>query len=127
MGMGSSNMTTQVTDTAQVFSHHLQALGAGKLDEVLDDYTEDSVLITPDATITGLHGIRAAFEGFLSGLFKPGTYELTFDVRRLEGEVAYIVWHAKCAAADIVFGTDTFIVRNGKIAVQTFAVKVEPR
>jgi hypothetical protein len=45
----------------------------------------------------------------------------------VEGEVAYIIWHAKCASADIVFGTDTFIIRDGKIAVQTFAVKIEPR
>jgi ketosteroid isomerase-like protein len=120
-------MTTEVTDTAQVLSHHLRALGAGKLDEVLDDYVEDSVMVTPDGTIKGLSGIRVAFEGFLSGLFKPGTYELTLDSRHVEGEVAYIVWHAKCAAADIVFGTDTFIVKDGKIEVQTFAAKVEPR
>jgi hypothetical protein len=31
------------------------------------------------------------------------------------------------AAANIVLGTDTFIVKVGKIVVQTFAAKVEPR
>jgi ketosteroid isomerase-like protein len=120
-------METRVTDTAQVLSHHLKALGSGNLVEVLDDYVEDSVLVTPDATIKGLRGIRAVFEGFLSGLFEPGTYELVMEARRVEGEVAYIVWHAKCASADILFGTDTFIVKDGKIAVQTFAAKIEPR
>jgi ketosteroid isomerase-like protein len=120
-------MGTQVTDTAQVLSHHLRALGGGKLDEVLDDYVEDSVLITPDGPIKGRRGIRAAFEGFLSGLFKPGTYELTVDARHVDGEVAYITWHAKCASADIALGTDTFMVKDGKILVQTFAAKVVPR
>ena len=120
-------MTTQVTDTAEVLNHHLRALGSGKLDEVVDDYVEDSILVTPDGTIKGLDGIRAAFEGFLSGMFKPGTYELTFDARHVDGEVAYILWHAKCASADITQGTDTFIVKDGKILVQTFAAKVEPR
>ena len=120
-------MTTQVTDTGQVLSHHIRALGSGALDEIVDDYIEDSVLITPDGTVKGLSGIRAAFQGFLSGLFKPGTYELTFDVRLVEGEVAYLIWHAKCASANIVYGTDTFIVKDGKILVQTFAAKVEPR
>jgi ketosteroid isomerase-like protein len=120
-------MATQVTDTGQVLSHHLQALGGGKLDEILDDYVEDSVLVTPNGVIKGLGGIRAAFAGFLSGLFKPGTYDLTLDARHVEGEVAYIIWHAKCSSADIVFGTDTFIVKGGKILVQTFAAKVEPR
>ncbi|HXB04560.1 MAG TPA: nuclear transport factor 2 family protein [Candidatus Angelobacter sp.] len=120
-------MATQLTETAQVLDHHLQALGHGNLDEILDDYLEDSVLITPDGTIKGLNGIRAAFQGFLSGLFKPGTYALTFDARHVNGEVAYIVWHAKCASADIALGTDTFMVKDGKILVQTFAAKVVPR
>jgi ketosteroid isomerase-like protein len=120
-------MATQVTDTGQVLNHHLEALGGGKLDELLEDYVEDSVLVTPDGTIKGLRGIRAAFEGFLSGLFKPGTYDLAFDARHVDGEVAYIVWHAKCASANIALGTDTFIVKDGKILVQTFAAKVEPR
>ena len=120
-------MATQLTDTGQVLNHHLQALGHGNLAEILDDYVEDSVLITPERTIKGLSGIRSAFEGFLSGLFKPGTYELTFDARHVHGEVAYIVWHAKCASADIALGTDTFMVKDGKILVQTFAAKVEAR
>lgn len=120
-------MATQVTDTGQVLNHHLEALGGGKLDEILKDYVEESVLIMPDVTIKGRDGIRAVFEGFLSGLFQPGTYEFTLDTRRVEGDVAYIIWHAKCASADIAFGTDTFIVKGGKIAVQSFAAKIEPR
>jgi ketosteroid isomerase-like protein len=120
-------MATQLTDTGHVLNHHLQALGGGRLDDVLEDYVEDSVLITPDGTNKGLREIRSVFEGFLSGLFKPGTYEIAFDARHVDGEVAYIVWHAKCAAGNIALGTDTFIVKDGKIAVQTFAAKVEPR
>jgi ketosteroid isomerase-like protein len=120
-------MATQITGTDQVLNHHLQALGNGNLDELLDDYVEDSVVITPDGTIKGLRGIRATFEGFLSALFKPGTYDLAFDARHVDGEAAYILWHARCASADIALGTDTFIVKDGKILIQTFAAKVERR
>lgn len=84
-GWGVRPTTTQVTETGQVLNHHLQALGARELDEILEDYVEDSVLIMPDATIKGREGIRAAFEGFLSDLFKPGTYEFALDTRRQEG------------------------------------------
>jgi hypothetical protein len=36
----------------------------------------------------------------------------------VEGEIAYIVW----TAGDIVpFATDTMVVRNGKVLIQTFA------
>jgi hypothetical protein len=37
------------------------------------------------------------------------------------------VWHANCASAEIVFATDTFLIKNGKIAAQTFAAKIEPK
>jgi hypothetical protein len=62
----------------------------------------------------------------VSGLFEPGTYEVTLETMTVEGEVAYLVWHAACATANIVFATDTFIIRNGMIAIQTFAAKIVP-
>jgi hypothetical protein len=37
------------------------------------------------------------------------------------------VWYASCASADVVFAADTFLIRDGKIAVQTFAPKIEPK
>jgi ketosteroid isomerase-like protein len=114
-------------DTQAVVTHHLQAFGAGDVDEILADYTEDSVLMTPDMTITGLDGLRAGFTAFFGGIFKPGTYEFTMDEMKVEGDVAYIVWHATCADADITLATDTFVVRDGKIATQTYTAKVEPR
>jgi ketosteroid isomerase-like protein len=120
-------MATQIKGTRQVLDHHLHSLAAGNIDEILDDYHEDALLIIPDATFKGHAGIRSMFEGSLQGLFKPGTYHLTMDTLRVEGDVAYIVWHAKCSSADVPYGTDTFIVRDGKIAVQTFAAKIDPR
>lgn len=114
-------------DTQAVLDHHLAAFGAGDAAEVAEDYTDDSVLITPGGPVTGRAAIQTAFEGIFAGVFRPGTYEFTMDLTHVSGEAAYIVWHAKCAAVDIVFGTDTFVVRDGKIAVQTYATKVERR
>lgn len=111
----------------EVLHHHLAAFGAGDTDGVLADYTEQSVLVTPNGSITGLAALREAFDGFFAGLFAPGTYEFTLDGERIEGDVALIWWHADCRDAVIPFGTDTFLVRDGRIAVQTFAAKIEPR
>lgn len=113
--------------TQDVLHHHLAAFGAGDVDEMLKDYTDDSILMTADGTIAGLDGLRAAFTGFVGGLFAPGTYELTMDAERVEGDVAFTVWHATCASSDVAIGVDTFLVRDGKIAVQTFAAKIDPR
>lgn len=110
-----------------VLHHHLAAFGAGDTDEILTDYTEASILMTPTGTIAGLAALREAFDGFFTGLFAPGTYELVLDGERTEDDVAMIWWHATCEQALIPFGTDTFLVRDGRIAVQTFAAKVDPR
>jgi ketosteroid isomerase-like protein len=115
-------MTTQ-----NVLHHHLAAFGAGDVDEILKDYTDDSLLITATGTIAGLGPLREAFTGFLGGLFAPGTYEFTMDAERIEGEVAFITWHADCASSDVPFAADTFLVRDGKIAVQTIAAKIDPK
>jgi ketosteroid isomerase-like protein len=114
-------------DTKAVLDHHLAAFTAGDVDDILSDYTDESVLITPDGMIRGRDALRAAFSGFFSGLFAPGTYDLVMDASHVDAEVAHIVWHASCASADIPLGTDTFVVHDGKIAVQTFAAKINPK
>jgi ketosteroid isomerase-like protein len=113
--------------TRDVLHHHLAAFGAGDVDEILKDYTEDSILMTAGGTIAGLGPLREAFTGFFGGLFAPGTYEFTLDSEHIEGEVAFISWHATCASSDVPLGADTYLVRDGKIAVQTIAVKIDPR
>lgn len=114
-------------DTQAVLDHHLAAFGAGDADEIAKDYTEESVLITPDGVVTGRDAIHAAFQEIFAGLFAPGTYEFSMDTMHVAGMSAYIVWRARCATVDIVFGTDTLVVQDGKIVVQTYALKVEPR
>jgi hypothetical protein len=81
------------------------------------DYTDRSVLVTHDATYRGL----AEIQNFFTALFKqlPARF---FDAIRLSrqevvGEVAYILWDKEPL---ITQATDTFLVRNGKIQVQTF-------
>ena len=113
-------------DTAAVLEHHLAALAAGDVDQVLEDYTDASVLVTQDGVFRGREELRTLFAGFVAGLLAPGTYEFVLDRTEVCGDVAYIVWNAKCAEADVRLGTDTFVVRDGKIAVQTFAGLIEP-
>jgi hypothetical protein len=48
------------------------------------------------------------------------------DSVRIDGEAAHAIWHAQCVGVDIAFATDTFIVKDGKIALQTFAGKIVP-
>lgn len=121
-------MTTEhVMTTSDVLAHHLQAFGAGDVDELLADYTEESVLLTPDGPVRGLEALNTAFTGFFTGLFAPGTFTFGLDSQQVEGDTAYIVFHADCASADIPLASDTFLVRDGKIVTQTFVAKIDPK
>jgi uncharacterized protein (TIGR02246 family) len=114
-------MTTQ-----DVLDRHLAAFAAGDADAVAANYTDDAIVINQNAVVTGRDAIRENYARVFSGPFAPGTYTFTLDLTRVDGEVAYITWHAECATIDIVFGTDTFVIRDGKIAAQTYGIKVQP-
>ena len=44
----------------------------------------------------------------------------------IENEVVYIIWYCSTPSLDIPLGTDTFIIKDGKINVQTFAAVLNP-
>ena len=114
-----------MNSTQNVLEHHLQSFGQGDLNGILSDYAPDAVLFTPDGPLKGQEAIRSLFAAMLSEFGKPGT---RFSMRRqfVEGDYGYIVWDAETADNVYELGTDTFHVRNGKIAVQSFASKTRP-
>lgn len=108
--------------TQAVLKHHLEAFYEG-IDAVMDDFSDESVIITSEATYRGLAEIRAFFTALIDGL--PEGFDEVVKISRQEvvGEVAFLVWEAK---PWLPFCTDTFVVRNGKIAYQTFAAVTAP-
>ena len=111
--------------TEATLLHHLTAFGGGDVDEILADYTDESILITPDGALRGLAEIRPLFENFVK-LLPPGAdFQMIKQVA--EGELAYIFWNAESESVSIPLGTDTFIIRDGKIVVQTFAGTIEKK
>jgi ketosteroid isomerase-like protein len=114
-----SNAATAVTlmSTEAVLRKHLRGATIG-VDAVMADYTDQSVMITPDATYRGLAEIRRFFTDLFRAL-PAGFFGATMKMSREEivGEVAYILWEGKPIISQ---ATDTFVVRNGKILFQTF-------
>ncbi len=111
--------------TKQELDHHLQTFQANDLEGVMADYTEASVLITPDNTFTGLAAIRENFIGAFQALPNPGT-TMTVVKSVVSKDVAYIVWTATTPTLNFKYATDTFIVQGGKIVRQTYAGDVVP-
>lgn len=111
--------------TKEVLDHHWKAFIENRLDEVMADYTEESVLITPDKTFKGLAEIRKNFEDAYKIFPKDKTaFHLNKSV--IDRDVAYILWQAKTPTFNLTYATDTFIIRNGKIIRQTYAGVANP-
>ena len=108
------------TDTEVVLENHLAAARAG-VDAIMRDYAEDSVLITHDATYHGLAEIRRFFTVLLGAVPAGAFNSVTLRRREVVGEWAYILWDAK---PWVLLATDTFVVRNGRIQLQTFTANI---
>lgn len=102
--------------TTRVFEHHLGAFAHG-LDEVLRDYDDASVLVTPAQTYRGSSEIRGFFKAFLDGATPEFWSAFKITSKCVVGEVAYMAWEAK---PWVQLATDTMVVKGGKFSVQTF-------
>ncbi len=112
--------------TQTVLEHHLQCFGSGDLEGILADYTPASVLMTPQGVMRGPSEMRPFFSTVMAEFGQPGT---TFAMKTVlvEGDTAFILWDAETPDNRYESANDTFVVRDGRIAVQTFAAKVTPK
>ncbi len=106
--------------TQEVLEHHIKYLHAGDLEGTLLDYADNAILVNMGGPKEGLDEIRAFFKDSIANcLPAETTYEdVTTYVHK---EVAYIIWKADSPFCTIPYGTDTFIVKDGKIVWQSFA------
>jgi ketosteroid isomerase-like protein len=112
-----------MASTKDVLDHHLKCFGEGDLKGILSDYAPDAVLFTPDGPLRGVDAIRPLFQAMFAEFAKPGA---AFSMKQqfVEGDYAYILWTAETADNVYEVGTDTFVVRDGKIVAQSFAGKI---
>ena len=115
-----------MTSTKDIIDHHLKAFGERDLDGVLSDYAPGAVFFTQDGPLRGPDAIRPLFQAMIAEFGKPGA---TFSMKQqfVEGDYAYILWTAETADNVYELGTDTFVVRDGKIVAQSFTGKITPK
>jgi len=99
-----------------VMQHHGQALMSGNLDELVKDYTKDSVFFTPTETYKGLESIKAAFAGIMKMLPPEAISNFKVTKQEIQGEYVYLLW---TALPTLPFAGDTFHIHNGKIMMQS--------
>jgi len=112
--------------TDEVLDHHLKCFGEGDLDGLLSDYAPEAVLFTPNGSFRGPDAMRPFFQAVMAEFGRPGT-TFNMTLRDIVGEFGYFIWTAETADNVYEMATDTFTVRNGKIACQSFAAKIVPK
>jgi len=112
--------------TQTVLDHHLAAFDSGDMSNILSDYAPNAVLITRDGQFRGHRQIKPVLRRLLNDVFSTCT---TFKMAQqvVEGDVAFIVWSAESKKFLVPLATDTYLVRDGKIVVQTFVAEIIPR
>ncbi len=124
--MSVAETTREMALTKDVLDRHLKSFGAGDLKGILSDYAPGVVLFTPDGPLRGAEAIKPLFQAMLAEFKKPGA-RFSMKQHFVEGDYAYILWTAETADNVYELGTDTFVVRDGKIVAQSFTGKITPK
>jgi ketosteroid isomerase-like protein len=106
----------------EIFAHHASALMAGDVDEIVADYTDDAVFITPEGVWRGKDGVREAFTTLLKAL-PEATWDVPIQI--FEGDALFITWSAVSEAARVSDGVDTFVFSGDGIRLQTVRFTLE--
>jgi ketosteroid isomerase-like protein len=117
-------MDTESSVTETVVRNHLQAFLEQKgIAAILDDYDENAQFYTEAKIYQGKQEIHGFFTDFIDSLPVGGIGRFSLRSQQVDGNIAYITWSV---GGDIPLGTDTFVVDNGKIVSQTFAMYALP-
>jgi ketosteroid isomerase-like protein len=113
-----------MTRTPQdVFAAHESALAAGDIDRILEDYSDDAVLVTADGALHGPGAIRDWYAGALGAL--PDA-EFTMGTTVFAEDALLLLWTVSSPKGRIDDGVDTFVFSAGKIRLHTVSFHVEP-
>jgi ketosteroid isomerase-like protein len=100
----------------EIFQHHAEALMAGDVDEIVADYADDAVFITPEGVLRGKEGVRQGFTQLLGDL-PDAQWDVPTQI--FEGDVLFIEWSAVAARTKATDGIDTFVFDGDGIRLQT--------
>ncbi|MCX2948868.1 nuclear transport factor 2 family protein [Lentzea sp. NEAU-D7] len=105
--------------TRDVLEDHLEQRRAGRLQADLDrNYAANVVTLSAEGVHHGHDAIRS-LAAILRGYLPDGAYN--YRSLLVHGEVGMLEWSGRCSpdSTRIHDGVDTYLVKNGRIAVQT--------
>ena len=112
------NFLVDETTTQNVWDHHIQSWSAKDLDAILSDYSENAFVIVNNRVFQGHDQIKSVFTQLFE-LFSHGINKIEPAV--VKAQTIYILWNFTPEAFGSFFGTDSFVVEDGKIQAQMIA------
>lgn len=108
--------------TREVLEDHLHLRSAGDLEADLQrNYAADVVLLCEPAVLCGRDAVRKSAEQ-LAWQIPQARFE--YPTRRVEGEYALLIWNARSPGGRVHHGVDTFVIRAGRIVLQSIYYRV---
>ncbi len=110
---------TSRRSTQDVLEDHLRLRlqGVAKIEEdIARNYADDVVLLTGCGVFRGHEGVRRSAQ-ILHKHLPCSRYR--YRTTLIDGEVAFLEWTARCKSTHVEDGADTFLIRDGRIVVQT--------
>ncbi len=103
--------------TLEVLEDHLRYRERMEVEEdIARNYAEDVVLLTSLGVFRGHEGVRRSAQA-LHARLPCACYQ--FPTKLVDGEMAFLEWTARCPVAWVDDGADSFLIRDGRIVVQT--------
>ena len=117
-------MNTDPAVTEAVVRQHLQAfLEQQGVAAIVNDYDDTARFYSEAEVYHGKREIAGFFAGFINALPAGAIDRFSLRSLQVDGDMAYITWSV---GQEIPLGTDTFVVHDGKIVAQTFAMYAGP-
>ena len=117
-------MHTTAVETETIVRRHLQAFVDQRgVEAIVADYADDACFLSDDRAYCGKPEIRMFFNAFIEALPPEAVSQFKLHNFLVQRDVAYITWSA---GLKLPLGTDTFVVRRGRIVSQTFAMYATP-
>jgi ketosteroid isomerase-like protein len=117
----------KVMNNNELIESHLDALKRADINQLMEHYADDAVLVFGAGIVEGKEAIEGMLKEFTTNIIPPDKTKWEIDTITVHKNIIYITWNTESDGFDIKHATDTFIVDNGKIVIQTSAGEIRPK
>ena len=134
----SATATFAAGSAQAVLDRHVAAMKAGNLNAVMADYADNTLVIAPHGIAPGQTNVagndvfsgkanaRKLFAVLTDKDHNPGAKAMTVSYEQRGNDVTLMHWVQFKGKPEQVSGTDTWIIRGGKVIAQIVAVDPAP-